>query len=165
MIHNQKKSGRRRIKCTIATIRSAIAHQENAKNRNDPIVKTHYNMHTSAFRDHQRFCVQKKKGAPGAPDLNLSQRSPSTADGEPLDPEVSTSSPERSSLPVGWSPLERPRLSSNHPSPMRAACPHFRAIGSPATSASSTVSCRTRAFPSFECLAQPSNKSHPADHP
>lgn len=33
------------MKCTIAITRSAIAHQENAKKRNDAMVKSHYNTH------------------------------------------------------------------------------------------------------------------------
>src|SRR5579863_4304021 len=42
MIHSQKKFGRRRMKWMIAITRSAIAHQEKAKKRNDPIAKSHY---------------------------------------------------------------------------------------------------------------------------
>src|SRR5581483_684152 len=42
MTQIQKKSGLRRMKWMIAITRSAIAHHENAKKRNDPIVKTHY---------------------------------------------------------------------------------------------------------------------------
>jgi hypothetical protein len=42
MTQIQKKFGRRRMKWTIATIRSRMDHHENAKNRKDPIAKSHY---------------------------------------------------------------------------------------------------------------------------
>src|ERR1035437_1049752 len=44
MTQIQKKFGRRRMKWTIATIRSRIDHHEKAKSRKDPIAKSHYNM-------------------------------------------------------------------------------------------------------------------------
>jgi len=44
MTHIQKKFGRRLMKCTRAMMRRAIAHQEKAKNRNDPMLKAHYSM-------------------------------------------------------------------------------------------------------------------------
>src|ERR1700683_323378 len=44
MTQIQKKFGRRRMKWTIATIRSRIDHHEKAKSRKDPIAKSHYTM-------------------------------------------------------------------------------------------------------------------------
>src|SRR5258708_37613744 len=56
------------MKWTMATIRSAIDHQENAKKRNDPIAKSHYSMAAKRlvvqFRDHQgkpKCCVHRNR--------------------------------------------------------------------------------------------------------
>src|ERR1700723_2855917 len=49
MTQIQKKFGRRRMKWTIATIRSRIDHHEKAKSRKDPIAKSHYSMPPLTF--------------------------------------------------------------------------------------------------------------------
>src|ERR1700681_1300833 len=49
MTQIQKKFGRRRMKWTMATIRSRIDHHEKAKSRNDPIWKSHYSMRALPF--------------------------------------------------------------------------------------------------------------------
>jgi len=42
------------MKCTIATMRRAIAHQEKAKKRKDPIAKSHYSMGMETVRGARR---------------------------------------------------------------------------------------------------------------
>jgi hypothetical protein len=49
MTQIQKKFGRRRMKWTIATIRSRIDHHEKAKSRKDPMAKSHYSMRPLTF--------------------------------------------------------------------------------------------------------------------
>src|ERR1700692_1258867 len=66
MTQIQKKFGRRRMKWTMATIRSRMDHHEKAKSRNDPIAKSHYSMRAltcdgTVFQAKGRACPERSQ--------------------------------------------------------------------------------------------------------
>src|SRR5690349_7400312 len=107
------------MKCTIAIIRSRIAHHEKAKKRKDRIAKTHYSMRGEMSPDEHRGENVRNAGYP--------RRAGYFPD-----------SAETISLPLLM--VLRRQRSSDSVSRWREPCPHSRTRDSLATSALSKAS-------------------------